>query len=119
MCQNRASVPHVLREHVLAGLQDSHAVYSVDVQIVRIKDVKIRTRKGQHKLYLPCCVPYHALAVSLYNIIMSNKYIMNIFQLLYILILYYSMELNGKMGEPNTYLYENCRTTYRKVASCE
>ena len=52
------------------------------------------------------------LAVSLYNIIMS-KYIMYIFQL------YYYMVLNGKMGEPNTCLYENCRTTYRKITSCE
>ena len=75
----------MLREHGDVGSQDSHAVYSVDVQIMRIKDVKIHNRKGQHKLYLQCCILYHALAVSLYNIIMSNEYIMYIFQLLYIL----------------------------------
>ena len=34
-------------------------------------------------------------------------------------ILYNCMVLNGKMGEPNAYLYENCRTTYRKVTSRE
>ena len=44
MCQNPASVPHVLREHVNVGSQDSYAVYSVGVQIMRIKDVKILTR---------------------------------------------------------------------------
>ena len=82
VCQNPASVKHVLREHVHVGSQDSHAVYSVDVQIMRIKDVKIPTLQGQHKIYLPCFLLYHALAVSLYNIVMS-KYIMYIFQLLY------------------------------------
>ena len=44
MCQNPASVPHVLRERVNVGSQDSHAVYSVGVQIMRIKDAKIPTR---------------------------------------------------------------------------
>ena len=70
---------------IVVGSQDSHAVYSVDVQIMRIHDAKIPTRQGQHKLYIPCCVLYHALAVSLYNIIMSKYMIMYIFQLLYIL----------------------------------
>ena len=82
MCKENMCIVHV-ESH------DSHAVYSVDVHCADhedkgIKDVKIPTRQGQHKLYLPCCVLYHALAVSLYNIIMS-KYIMYIFQLLYIL----------------------------------
>ena len=67
----------------VAGLEYS-VLYSVDVQIMRIKDVKIPTQQGQHKLYLPCCVLYHALAVSLYIMIMS-RYIMYIFQLLFIL----------------------------------
>ena len=44
MCQNPSSVAHVLREHVHVRLQDSHAVYSVGVQIIKIKDVKIPTR---------------------------------------------------------------------------
>ena len=43
MCQNPASVPHVLRKLVNVGSQDSHAVYSVGVQIMRINDVNIPT----------------------------------------------------------------------------
>ena len=43
-----------------------------------------------------------------------SKY-MYIFQPLYILTLFYCMVLNGKMGEPNAYLYENCRTTIAKL----
>ena len=32
------------------------------------------------------------------------------------IVLFYGIKiLNGKMGEPNAYLYENCRTPYRKI----
>ena len=37
----------------------------------------------------------------------------------HIVLLYGIKILNGKMGEPNAYLYENCRTTYRKITSRE
>ena len=97
-------------------------MYSVDVQIMRMKDVKIPTRQGQHKLNLPCCLLYHALAVSLYNIIICLGTLCtcsSCYTYYHIVLLYGIKILNGKMGEPNAYLYENCRTTYRKITSRE
>ena len=48
-------------------MQDSHTVYSVDVQIMRIKDVKIPTRQRQHKIYLPCCVLYLCIILCTFS----------------------------------------------------
>ena len=50
-------VPESCKCTTCVGSKDSHALYYVDVQ--KIKDVKILTRQGQHKLNLPCCVLYH------------------------------------------------------------
>ena len=115
MCKENMYIVHV-------GSQDSHAVYSVDVQIMRIKDVKIPTRQGQHKLYLPCCLLYHALAVCLnlcirllcLNILCTFS---SCYTYLHTVLMYGIKILNETMGEPHAYLYKNCRTTYRKITS--
>ena len=104
MCQNPASVPHVLREHVNVGSQDSHAVYSVDVQIMRIKDVKISTRPKDN-INFTYHVVYFIMRQLYLFIILLCLIIMYIFQLLYnihinnIVLLYGFKILKGKMGE--------------------
>ena len=94
-------------------------MYSVDVQITRTKDFK--SPHDRDNINFTYNVVYFIMC-WLYLCIILLCLIMYIFQLLCILIyniLHGINIFNGKMGKPNAYLYENWRTTYRKITSRE